>query len=180
MRTLVKYLFYKFIHLFYKGLRYKDLLNSSLRSVLKLFLIQKICRINSNVNWQVHPTSTILSPEKINRGKNFRCTSKYCHLDGRNGIVFGENVWIGPSVKIISQNHNPSNYSEYLLSDQVIIGDNCWIGSGAIILPGVHLGSHTIVAAGSVVTKSFLSQDQLVAGNPAVIKKQLTPYFNIK
>ena len=62
-------------------------------------------------------------------------------------ISFGKNIWVGPSVKIISMNHDVNNYSKYVKSKSIIIGDNCWIGAGAIILPGVSLGDHIIVAA---------------------------------
>lgn len=46
------------------------------------------------------------------------------------------------------------------------IGKHCVIGGRAIILPGVSLGDHVFVGAGSVVTKSFPSHC-LIAGNPA-------------
>lgn len=174
----MKYLLYKIIHFFYSGLHFEDLLNSSFWSVFKLFFIQKICRINSKVNWQVHHSTSVLSPENVERGKNFKSSSKNCHIDGRSGIIFGKNVWLGPSVKIISQNHNLSKYSEYTISDPIRIGNNCWIGAGAIILPGVQLGNHTVVAAGSVVTKKFMGINQLIAGNPALFKKELPPYSN--
>ena len=54
----------------------------------------------------------------------------------------------------------------------VVIGDNVWIGANATILPGVTIGSMSVVAAGAVVTKDVPS-GVLVAGNPAVIKKEL-------
>ena len=50
------------------------------------------------------------------------------------------------------------------------IGYQCVIGGRAIILPGVALGNHVFVGAGSVVTRSF--QDNcLIAGNPARITR---------
>ena len=54
----------------------------------------------------------------------------------------------------------------------VKICDNAWIGMGAIILKGVTIGENSVVAAGAVVTKS-VPPNVVVAGNPAVIVKQI-------
>ncbi len=54
----------------------------------------------------------------------------------------------------------------------VIIGDNVWIGMNAVILKGVTIGENSVVAAGAVVTKS-IAPNLVVAGNPAVVVKQL-------
>jgi acetyltransferase-like isoleucine patch superfamily enzyme len=54
----------------------------------------------------------------------------------------------------------------------VIISDNVWIGMNAIILKGVTIGDNSVVAAGAVVTKS-VPPNVVVAGNPAVVTKQL-------
>ncbi|MFL6514366.1 MAG: acyltransferase [Chthoniobacterales bacterium] len=53
----------------------------------------------------------------------------------------------------------------------VIIGDNVWIGMNATILKGVSIGENSVVAAGSVVTKS-VPANSVVAGNPAVVVKK--------
>ncbi|HEX8899049.1 MAG TPA: DapH/DapD/GlmU-related protein, partial [Chthoniobacterales bacterium] len=57
-------------------------------------------------------------------------------------------------------------------SAPVIISDNVWIGMNAVILKGVTIGENSVVAAGAVVTKS-VPANVVVAGNPAVITKQL-------
>lgn len=44
------------------------------------------------------------------------------------------------------------------------------------ILPGVHLGNHTIVGAGAVVAKSFPDENCIVAGNPAKVIKKICQY----
>ena len=54
----------------------------------------------------------------------------------------------------------------------VIISDNVWIGMNAVILKGVTIGENSVVAAGAVVTKT-VPANVVVAGNPAVITKQL-------
>lgn len=55
----------------------------------------------------------------------------------------------------------------------VIISDNVWIGMNAVILKGVTIGENSVVAAGAVVTKS-VPANVVVAGNPAVVTKELT------
>jgi acetyltransferase-like isoleucine patch superfamily enzyme len=59
-----------------------------------------------------------------------------------------------------------------LKTSPVIIGDNVWIGMNATILKGVTIGNNSVVAAGSVVTKS-VEPNTVVAGNPAAPIKKL-------
>jgi acetyltransferase-like isoleucine patch superfamily enzyme len=54
----------------------------------------------------------------------------------------------------------------------VRIADNVWIGMNAVILKGVTIGENSVVAAGSVVSKS-VAANTVVAGNPAIVVKQL-------
>lgn len=144
--------------------------------VFKHWFIQKIFRINSHVPWPVHPTSNIVRPDLIKRGTRTPGLAICCHIDGRNGIEFGRNVWIGPRVSIISMNHDVSDFNKYISCKSVVIEDNCWLASNCVILPGVHLGTHTIVAAGAVVTKSFPFGNQILGGVPAKIIKKIGQY----
>ena len=59
-----------------------------------------------------------------------------------------------------------------LKTKPVRICDNAWIGMNAIILKGVTIGENSIVAAGAVVTKD-VPPNVIVAGNPAVVVKEL-------
>ena len=88
-------------------------------------------------------------------------------------IIIGKGTWIAPNVGLITTNHNVYNLDEHIPGKDIIIGENCWIGMNAVILPGVQLGPHTIVAAGAVVTKSFLEGNCIIAGVPAKIIKKL-------
>ena len=86
------------------------------------------------------------------------------------------NVWIGPYVRLISMNHDVLDYERYVEDDPIRIERDTWIGAGATILASVHLGPHTVVAAGAVVTKSFPDGNQVLAGNPARVVKKLDEY----
>ena len=55
------------------------------------------------------------------------------------------------------------------LFGRIEIGNNCFIGARSIIMYGVTLPDNTIVAAGSVVTKSISAKGQILGGNPAKI-----------
>lgn len=99
---------------------------------------------------------------------NFNCT----FMD-RGIIEIHDNVFIGPNVSIISENHGiePSKRRE-ITSKKIVIEENVWIGANSIILPGVTIRKNSIVAAGSVVTKD-VEENTIVAKNPAVVIKKI-------
>lgn len=96
-----------------------------------------------------------------------------CTEDGRS-IVIGKdcmfssniNIRTGDSHSILDEKGNRINPAK-----SVQIGDHCWIGEGAKILKGVTLQNDTVVAAGSIVTRSFPA-NVIIAGNPAKIIKE--------
>ena len=59
-------------------------------------------------------------------------------------------------------------YPSFDVFGKVKIGDYCYIGTGSQIMPGVTIGNHVLIAAGSIVTKSVPS-NVVIAGNPAKI-----------
>lgn len=98
-------------------------------------------------------------------------------INARLGVcTIGEGVMMGPNCTIYSQNHefSDANTPMYLQGFQperpVTIGDDVWIGGNVTILPGVKIGSHSIVGACAVVTKD-VPEYAIVAGNPAAVKK---------
>lgn len=96
-------------------------------------------------------------------------------LHGGGGIRIGKDCLLGPDVRIFSLNHNFGNTVRPIRlqgesGSEVIIEDNVWIGAGTTILPGVRIGSGSIVGAGSVVTKNF-GMNSVIAGVPARLIK---------
>jgi acetyltransferase-like isoleucine patch superfamily enzyme len=175
MKNIIRRAVYNFIYVFLRATGGKAYASKDFNpfTLIKYFFYQKILRINAHVNWPVHRTSQVKVPENIKRGSRYPAMSMGCYLDGRNGIIFGENVWVGPRVSIISMNHDLYDYTKYVEMNPIEIGDDCWLGTGCIILPGVILGNHVIVAAGAIVTKSFKESNIVIGGNPAKIIKHL-------
>ena len=148
-----------------------------LKNVFLCFFFQRILRINSHVPWPVHWSSMVIAPEKIQR-KSWRPFPGFMpgqYIQAVNGIIIGKNVRIGPGVKLVSANHNLNNFSLHDQAGPIIIGDNCWLSANSVILPGVKLGDHVVVAAGAVVTKSF-PENCLIGGVPARMLKPLDTY----
>ncbi|MEC5200168.1 acetyltransferase-like isoleucine patch superfamily enzyme [Arthrobacter sp. PL16] len=87
-------------------------------------------------------------------------------IHAQDKISIGARTEIADFVAIYDTNFHAVAPLDPVICSPVAIGDDCWIGAGATILPGVTLGRGCVVAAGSVVTKSF-GQGTLVGGNPA-------------
>lgn len=134
------------------------------------FFFQKILRINAEVPFMVHFTSTVSKTVYIGKGvAQYFANSGGCYIQGINKIYIGDNTIFAPGIKIISANHDKKDFSKHdKKTDPIRIGSDCWIGANAVILPGVQLGNNVIVAAGAVVTKSFPS-NVVIAGVPAKI-----------
>ena len=91
---------------------------------------------------------------------------------GCSGLIdIGDDVILGPGVRIFSENHVFKSSASTIKSQGVEraivrIGDDCWISSGVTITPAVSIGRGVIVGAGSVVTKD-LPDYPIAAGSPA-------------
>lgn len=100
-------------------------------------------------------------------GENFKF---YCDMPGEPYFVnIGNDVTIAAGTVLLTHDNSvikcDLDATDYF--GRVTIGDSCFIGMHSILMPGVELGDHTIVGAGSVVTKSFPEGNVVIAGNPA-------------
>ena len=83
-----------------------------------------------------------------------------------HNIVIGDDCLLGDLVAVFDSNHHALQPSCPTRIAPVHIGRNVWVGRSATILPGVNIGDHAVIAAGSVVT-SDVPAKTLVAGAPA-------------
>lgn len=115
--------------------------------------------------WIVPPFYTDFG-QFIELGRNVFINSGCTFMD-RGGITVEDDVFIGPHVSVITENHaEEPELRHNVYTKPVVIGRNAWIGAGAIVLPGVTIGGNAIVGAGAVVTKD-VEENAIVAGNPA-------------
>ena len=82
-------------------------------------------------------------------------------------VTVGNHTLFGPAVQIYTATHplDAGLRRSRELGKPVEIGDDVWVGGGAIILPGVRIGSRSVIGAGSVVTQD-VPEGVLAAGNP--------------
>lgn len=100
-----------------------------------------------------------------------------CYLAGMGGITIEDNVLFSPNVKIFSFTHNYHNKKTDIIlqgfkCEPVKIGKGSWLCADAVILPGINIGVHSVIAAGSVVTKD-VPNNCLVGGVPAKLIKKI-------
>ena len=88
-------------------------------------------------------------------------------------IRIGDDVAIGPMTTIYDTNFHPLGEGDEIRSGPVEIDANVWIGRQALILPGVKIGVHSVVASGAVVTRDVPPR-VLVAGNPARVVREIS------
>lgn len=126
-------------------------------------------RIANSVGKNINIEQRVVFGEELEIGDN---STIGFNSDIYGPVKIGKNVMLGPEVAIYTHNHAhddidiPMIYQGYTQNQPVIIEDNVWIGRRVLIMPGVHIGTGAIVAAGAVVTKDVNSYS-IVGGNPA-------------
>ena len=92
-------------------------------------------------------------------------------------VCIGHHVNLAQGIVVTALNHQFGNTAlrvdqQGISTKPVVIGNDVWIGANSVILPGVTIGSHCVVAAGAVVTKD-VPKNTVVGGIPAKVLKTL-------
>jgi maltose O-acetyltransferase len=90
-------------------------------------------------------------------------------------VRIGDFTLFGPAVQIYTPMHpfNAELRRREEFGKPVEIGSDVWVGGGAIILPGVTIGSRAVIGAGSVVTRD-IPEGVFAAGNPCHVIREIT------
>lgn len=107
-----------------------------------------------------------------------RCLiGRQCSIVAHYSVTIGDDVFFGPNVYITDQNHGFEDLTvpigrQTMPEKPVVIGAGSWLGANAVVLPGVTIGKHVTIGAGSVVTKD-LPDNCVAVGSPARVVRQL-------
>lgn len=160
----------------------KNFINPFMHSKGKSSLIRKNTRMDLLPfrEFKIGKNSTIEDFSVINNGMGAVILGDGVRVGLSNVIIgpvtIGNDVIIAQNVVISGLNHGYEDISmpiskQPCTTKQITVEDECWIGANCVITAGVTIGKHSIVAAGSIVTKD-IPPYSVVVGNPAkVIKK---------
>lgn len=168
------------------------LLPGKLGSLLRKF-IGKILFKKFSVGARLGQYTSFVAAKNISLDSNVTFDS-YCYLNSEGGeitigaktsfnrnvslnasvggcIEIGKDCLIGPGAYFRTASHKYKNRNVAIKNqghkvENIIIGTNVWLGANVVVLPGVKIGDGCVVAAGTVLTKSF-SKNQIIAGVPA-------------
>ena len=147
--------------------------------------IGRTCEFRS-ADWSNHvglnrrcTISTLDRSAQIEIGED--CGFSSTAISAARRVTIGDRVMCGANVAIMDTDWHPTDAEERNAgaagpSAPVTIEDDVWLGMNVTVLKGVTIGARTVVAAGSVVTRS-LPEDALAAGQPARVVRMLREQF---
>lgn len=145
---------------------------SRLSALFRRFLCRKIFKACGK-DVRIHAKVDFGTGKNIQVGDH-SSINKRCWIS--HDTVIGADVMMGPEVIILSSSHSFGRTDVPMRCQgnddriPVVVGDDVWIGTRAVILRGVHVGSHSIISAGSIVTKD-VPEWAIVGGAPARVIK---------
>ncbi len=127
---------------------------------------------NISLSAGMAPSQELINDRIVTIGD--RCLiGRQSSIVGHLSITIGDDVFFGPNVYVTDQNHGVDRLDlpigkQSQPEKPVSIGAGSWLGTNSVVLPGVTIGKHVAVGAGSVVTAD-VPDNAIVAGVPAKI-----------
>lgn len=165
LKTKIKYYIAKTLAAELKKIEYENLEKSKLNTLNKLKFCGSEVRINGVIKIEFPENVEIQS--RVYIGNN-------AYINGRGGVVVGENTRISRNLIIYSANHNYHGktlpYDNEHKRREVKIAQNVWIGANVVLVPGVKIGEGAIIGAGSVISKDVPPCAVVVSSPQRVVK----------
>ena len=127
-------------------------------------------KLGNNVNFFSGAQIKCFENSEISVGNNTYFSGPVT-IHSKESIFIGSRCSISWGVTIIDSDFH-SIEDEHIKSTRVAIEDNVWIGCNVTILKGVNIHNGSVIAAGSIMTRST-TQKGIYAGNPAKLIKGL-------
>ena len=111
----------------------------------------------------------------VHLGERFYANFNLVIVDDMD-VYIGDQVMIGPNVTICTTGHPVYPLYREMgahYSLPIHIGNNVWIGANSVVLPGVTIGDHTVIGAGSIVTRD-IPANVVAVGNPCRVMREIT------
>lgn len=141
------------------------------RSVLEIY---GSVIVNGKALLGIGSVLSVSSKGTVTFGNNF-CNTANIQIVCDNHITFGDDVLVSWDTLIMDTDfHNVKNLKTEEVHEEsqpIKIGNNVWIGCRAVILKGSKIPNGCILGANSVCTKSYDTENSIIAGNPAEIRK---------
>lgn len=124
---------------------------------------------------QIHWSCSLNRLSKIDHPWNLKMgekssISEYSWVYCLDKIEIGANCCISKDVYLLSGSHNINSSNFDLITKPIFIGDGVWLAVRSVVLPGITIGSYSVVASSSVVIKD-VEENSIIGGNPAKIIK---------
>lgn len=124
----------------------------------------------------IFPSVYIYNVDQLSLGTNITI-HEFTYIDAYGGVSINDNVAISHNVSILAFDHIIPPHGNQTIKDSgsitrpVHIGENVWIGCGCRVLKGSSIPKHTVLGAGSVLTKT-LTKSGIYIGIPARLIKE--------
>lgn len=162
-KKALNYIFRVGMRMIWKPLYYILLVNPLREWMLKL----KVTKIGKRITFR--PEFDVFGDGRVFIGSNVQLFDLFINSVSAE-VHIDDNVFFGHRIMLITGNHD---YTVFGLERQamvsgknIYIGEGAWVGSGSIILGGVNVGKHAVVAAGSVVVED-VPEYWIAGGVPA-------------
>lgn len=133
-------------------------------SKFKVFLL-KLFGASIGTEVIIKPSVNVKYPWNLKIG-DYTWIGEGTWFDSLEKISIGSNCCISQGVYFCTGNHDWSDPAFGLIVKPITVEDGAWVGARATLLPGVTIGNHSIVAAGSSVSKDT-EPNMIYVGNPA-------------
>lgn len=144
--------------------------NTWMYGVINTFPHNKDCKVNIGADCYIGDQTRIWAAKKVVIGNRVLIAHNVNIFDTTTHPI--DKQIRAEHERIVKTKGMPNEQYDTIYETPIIIGNDVWIGCNSVVLRGVTIGEGAIVSAGSVVTQD-VPPNTMVAGNPAVVVKQL-------